>query len=337
MDQSIRFCTTDDGVRISYATSGKGSPIVRPGHWLTHLEYDLKSPVWRPLLSGLSEQHTLVRYDPRGTGMSDREVDQVSPDLWLKDLEAVVGDLGLDRFALLGVSQGGPTAIRYAVKHPEKVTHLILYGSYARGRLHRDDAEFSPEMLDAMCTLILQGWGSDNESYRELFSSLYVASSNREHMRWFNELEAISASPEMAARYFRALADIDVRKLLPKVKAPTLVLHSRGDRAVPFRFGRELAAGIAGAKFVPMEGDNHVFLENEPASGTFFHEVRRFLGDKRKLISTIAVGRHARNCAGADIACARQCRALLRNRSSDKSVNRCDRLPRIPLWLTVNT
>ena len=295
MDQSIRFCTTDDGVRIAYAISGNGSPIVRPGHWLTHLEYDLKSPVWRPLLLGISEQHTLVRYDPRGTGMSDRDVSDVSPELWLKDLEAVVGALGLDRFALLGMSQGGPTAIRYAVKHPEDVTHLILYGSYARGRLHRDDAEFSPEMLDAMCTLILKGWGSDNDSYRELFSARYVASGNREHIRWFNELEAISASPEMAARYFRALADIDVRNLLPKVKAPTLVLHCRGDRSAPFRFGRELAAGIAGAKFVPMEGDNHVFLEHDPASRTFFLEVSRFLGDKRPLVSKVAFGRYVRN------------------------------------------
>jgi pimeloyl-ACP methyl ester carboxylesterase len=138
MDQSIRFCSTDDGVRIAYATSGKGSPIVRPGHWLTHLEYDLKSPVFQPLLAGLSEQHTLVRYDLRGTGMSDRDVGDISPELWLKDLEAVVGALGLDRFALLGMSQGGPAAIRYAVKHPEKVTHLILCGSYARGRLHRE-------------------------------------------------------------------------------------------------------------------------------------------------------------------------------------------------------
>lgn len=298
MDQSIRFCTTDDGVRIAYATSGKGSPIVRPGHWLTHLEYDLKSPVFRPLLLGLSEQHTLVRYDPRGTGMSDRDVGDVSPELWLRDLEAVVGDLGLDRFALLGMSQGGPMAIRYAVKHPEKTTHLILYGSYARGRLHRDDAEFSPEMLDAMCTLILKGWGSDNESYRELFSARYVSSSNREHIRWLNELEAISASPEMAARYFRELANIDVRDLLPKVKAPTLVLHCQGDRATPFRFGRELAAGIGGAKFVLMEGGNHVFLEHESAHRTFFLEVSRFLGDKRQLVSKVALGRHARNWQG---------------------------------------
>ena len=295
MDQSIRFCTTADGVRIAYATSGKGSPIVRPGHWLTHLEYDLKSPVSRPMLMGLSEQHTLVRYDPRGTGMSDRDVGDISPQLWLLDLEAVVDALGLDRFALIGMSQGGPAAIRYAVKHPHKVTHLILFGSYARGRLHRDDGEFNAAMLDAMTTLIIQGWGSDNQSYRELFSARYVDSANREHIRWLNELEAVSASPEMAARYFRALADIDVRHLLPQVKAPTLVLHCRGDRATPLRLGRELAAGITGAKFVALEGSNHILLEHEPAQQAFFLEVRRFLGDRRRLVSRNAVARHARN------------------------------------------
>jgi pimeloyl-ACP methyl ester carboxylesterase len=295
MDQNIRFCTADDGVRIAYATTGKGSPIVRPGHWLTHLEYDLTSPIWSHLILGLSEQHEYVRYDPRGTGLSDRDVAEVSPELWLRDLEAVVDDLGLERFALLGVSQGGSTAIRYAVKHPEKVTHLILYGSYARGRLHRDDAKDSPEMLEAMCTLVLNGWGSDNERFRELFSALYVPSGNREHIRWLNQLERVSATPEMAARYLRAIAHINIPGLLPQVKVPTLVLHCKEDRAVPFSLGRELASGIPGARFVPIEGENHLFLEEEPARDIFFGEVTRFLGDKPRLVSKSALVRHARN------------------------------------------
>lgn len=295
MNQSIRFCTTTDGVRIAYATLGSGSAIVRPGHWLTHLEYDLDSPVWRSLLRGLAQQHMLVRYDPRGTGMSDRDVAEVSPELWLKDLEAVVDDLGLERFALFGMSQGGSTAIHYAVAHPEKVSHLVLCGSYARGRLHRDEGEFTPETLEALCTLMRNGWGSDNEAYREFFSSRYVPSSNREAIRWLNELEVMSASPAMAATYFRALAHIDVRPLLAKVRTPTLVLHCQGDRAVPMRYGRELAAGIAGARFVPMEGDNHLFLEDEPAHAIFLRETGRFLGDKRQLVSRVAVERRARH------------------------------------------
>ena len=287
MEQNIRFCTTEDGVRIAYATTGKGSPIVRPGHWLTHLEYDLKSPVWGHLLEGLSQQHMLVRYDPRGTGLSDRDVDTVSAELWLKDIEAVVDDLRLDKFVVLGVSQGGATAVRYAAKHPDRVSHLILYGAFARGRVR-------PEMLDAMCTLMRQGWGSDNAAYRELFSASYVGSGNRKHIGFLNDLEKVSATPEMAAKYLRVNATVDVRDLLPQVKAPTLVMHCLGDRAVKFKYGRELASGIAGAKFVPMDGTNHLFLEGEPAEKTFFEEVGRFLGDKPRLIRRGVLKRQAR-------------------------------------------
>lgn len=298
MEQEIRFCVTEDGVRIAYATTGKGTPIVRPGHWLTHLEYDLKSPVWGHLIAGLSEQHQLIRYDPRGTGLSDRIVGELSAETWLKDIEAVVNDLGLQRFALLGISQGGATAIRYAVKHQDKVTHLILYGSYARGRSRRDEGSEgynSPQMIDAMCTLIQQGWGGDNTSYRELFSSLYVPSGNRTYIGFLNDLEKVSATPEMAARYLRAISDIDTRDLLAQIKTPTLVLHCRGDRAAPFNYGRDLASGIPGAKFVPMEGDNHLFLEDEPAQKIFFEEVPRFLGDKARLLRRGMLKRQVRD------------------------------------------
>ena len=300
MKQDIRFCTTADGVRIAYATSGEGMPIVRPGHWLTHLEYDLDSPIWGHVIQGLSEQHQLVRYDPRGTGLSQRNVEEVNPNLWLKDLEAVVDNLRLERFALLGISQGGTTAIRYAVAHPDRISHLILYGCYARGRLHRrGEGGYKPEMLAAMCTLVLEGWGSNNESYRELFSSAYVPSGNREHIRFLNELEKVSATPEMAVKYLRAFAEIDLRPLLPEVQVPTLVLHCRGDRAVPCDLGQEVASGIAGAKFVPMDGENHLFLEDEPARKTFFEEVPRFLGDKPKLVTRSALARHARGFRAA--------------------------------------
>jgi pimeloyl-ACP methyl ester carboxylesterase len=274
---------------------------VRPGHWLTHLEYDLNSPVWGHLIQGLSEQHQFVRYDPRGTGLSERMVEKVGPEQWLTDLDAVVEDLRLERFALLGISQGGATAIQYAVAHPERVSHLILYGTYARGRLHRGggDGSSSPETLAAMCTLILDGWGGRNESYRELFSSMYVPSGNRENIRFINELEKVSATPEMAAKYLRAIADVDVSALLPQVRVPTIVLHCRGDQVAPCGLGQELAARIAGAKFVPMEGDNHLFLEHEPARNIFFDEVPRFLADKPRLVSASALKRHARGFRAA--------------------------------------
>ncbi len=301
MKQEIRFCTTADGVRIAYATSGQGTPIVRPGHWLTHLDYDLNSPIWNHLIEGLSEQHQFVRYDPRGTGLSERSVEKVGPSLWLKDLEAVVGDLHLEQFALLGISQGGATAIRYAVAHPDRVSHLLLYASSARGLLHRrgEEGSDSPKMLDAMCTLILEGWGGNNASYRELFSSRYVPGGDRNHIRFLNELERVSATPQMAVKYLRAIADIDLRTLLPQIKVPTLVLHCRGDRAVPYGLGQELASKISGAKFVPMEGENHLFLEDEPACKVFFEEVPRFLGDKRKLMTKSSLVRHARGFRAA--------------------------------------
>ncbi len=301
MKQDIRFCTTADGVRIAYATSGKGMPIVRPGHWLTHLEYDLKSPIWGHLIEGLSEQHQYVRYDPRGTGLSDRDVEDVGPELWQKDLEAVVNDVGLKHFALLGVSQGGATAIRYCVAHPDRVSHLILYGAFARGRLRREGSESqnSLAMFEALCTLIREGWGSASETYREVFSALYVPSENRDHIRFLNELEKVSATPEMAEKYFRANAQIDVRNLLPQIKVPTLVLHCWGDRMAPFNLGRELASGIAGSKFVPMDGENHLFLEDEPAHKIFFEAVPRFLGDKRTLVTRSALARHARGFRAA--------------------------------------
>lgn len=292
MKQTIRFCTTDDGARIAYATTGSGPPIVRTGHWLTHLEYDLKSPVWLPFIERLSEQHTFVRYDTRGTGMSDRDVETIDSDGWLRDLEAVVQDLGLSSFVLMGISQGGSTAIRYACLHPEKVNRLVLYGSYARGRAHRDsDAESNPAMIDAVCTMIQKGWGSDDESYREFFSSRYVSSDDREKIRWFNELESMSATPEMAVKYYRALSNVDVRNLLAKVRTPTLVMHARGDKAVPFQYGREFASGIAGSRFVPLEGDHHVLLEGDSASSAFHAELADFLGDKSPMIRKAAIGR----------------------------------------------
>lgn len=286
MEQRIQFCTTDDGVRIAYATVGKGTPLVKAANWLSHLEYDWQSPVWRHLLTGLAERHQLVRYDVRGTGLSDRNVNPISIETWIKDLETIVDALHLRRFALFGVSQGGAVAIRYAAMHPERVSHLILYGAYARGRLLRDDAQKERELVDAFRTLIHQGWGGDNHAFRQLFTAQYIPDATVEQMRWFNDLQRISASPEMADQIVQEIAHINVVDLLPQIKVPTLVLHCEGDRAVPFYLGRELAAGIPGARFVPMEGNNHLFLEGEKAEQKFFEEVTTFLGEKKSLFST---------------------------------------------------
>ena len=280
MKQQIRFCATPDGTRIAYATVGQGVPLVKAANWLSHLEYDWESPLWRHMLEGLARDYLLVRYDERGTGLSDREAKDLSFESWVHDLGAVVDALGLQRFALLGISQGGPVAITYAGRHPERVSHLILYGTYARGRFHRGDGE--RDVADALTKLMRKGWGVDNPAFRELFASFYVPEGTPEQLRWFSELERVSASPETAARIFLEIADINIVEALPRVEAPTLILHCRGDRLAPFDLGRELAAMIPGARFVPLEGNNHLILEDEPARDVFFREVSEFLGSGRR-------------------------------------------------------
>ena len=272
MDQEIRFCTTSDGVRIAYSTVGRGPALVKAANWLTHLEFDWESPVWRHLFGALAENHTLVRYDERGTGLSDRELEEISLAGWVRDLEAVVDAVGVEKFALLGISQGGPTAIQYAARHSERVTHLVLYGSFAY--LHAD------ERTAALAGAMRVGWGQDNPAFRQLFTSLFIPDANEEQMRWFNELERVSASPQTAARILELLSEIDVRDVLPALNMPTIVIHRKNDAAVFFARGREMAALIPGARFVPMEGNNHYILEQEPEFETFLDLVEEFLGHK---------------------------------------------------------
>jgi pimeloyl-ACP methyl ester carboxylesterase len=279
MDQQIQYCTTPDGVRLAYSVTGKGSPIVRPSHWLTHLEYDLKSPVWRHLVLGLSQRHSFVRYDARGEGMSQRDVTDISFERWVSDLETVVDKLALTKIVLLGISQSASVAIAYAARHPDRVSHLILYGGFARGFLYQGDMEKQKQLLELSRTLVREGWGSDQDTYRQWFTSQFIPGGTAEQARWFNELERVCATPEVAERHLVASAEINLVDLLPKIKVPTLVLHCRGDLRVPFSSGEELAAGIPGARFVPLEGKNHLFLANEPAHRSFFDAIASFLGD----------------------------------------------------------
>jgi class 3 adenylate cyclase len=270
MDQDIRFCTTSDGVRIAYSAVGRGPPLVKVANWLTHLEFDWESPVWRHLFSALAENHTLVRYDERGTGLSDRDINEISLPGLVRDLEAVVDALDFERFALLGISQGGPTAIDYTVRHSARVSHLILYGTFAH--IPPD------ERAAALAGAIRIGWGQDNPAFRQLFTSLFIPDANQEQMRWFNELERVSASPQVAAMILESLVALDVRDILPSVHTPTIVIHRKSDAAVFFERGREMAALIPGARFVPLEGNNHYILEQEPEFETFLDVVEEFLG-----------------------------------------------------------
>lgn len=279
MDQQIQYCTAVDGVRIAYSVIGKGTPIVRTGNFLTHLDYDLKSPVWRHVVLGLAHRHRLVLYDSRGIGLSQRDVEEISFERWIDDIERVVEALSLERFTLFGISQGAATAIAYAVRHPERVSHLILLGGFARGILQRGDLETAKENLALGRAMIRQGWGREEETYRMFFTSQFIPGGTIEQFQSFNELERAAATPEMAERFLVEVAKTNVVDLLPKVQTPTLVLHCRGDARVPFSAGQEIAAGIPGAKFVPLDGKNHLFLANEPAHRAFLDAVASFLGD----------------------------------------------------------
>jgi pimeloyl-ACP methyl ester carboxylesterase/DNA-binding CsgD family transcriptional regulator len=275
--QTLRFCTSSDGTRIAIASIGSGPPLVRAAHWLSHVEYDLQSPVWRPWLTELSRDHSYIRYDQRGCGLSDRDVTDLSLDAWVSDLEAVVDALGLKRFPLFGMSQGGAVAITYAARHPERVSHLVFSGAYARGGLRRGDSEVERLEAQTLVNLIRVGWGGSHPGFREVFSYRFLPRGTPEQQRWWADLEPVTTSAEVAARTLEAFQQIDVSELAKRLSVPTLILHSRGDAAVPFNEGRLLAALIPGARFVPLESDNHVLLETEPAWPLFLSEVRAFL------------------------------------------------------------
>jgi pimeloyl-ACP methyl ester carboxylesterase/DNA-binding winged helix-turn-helix (wHTH) protein len=274
--QDIRYCTTSDGVRLAYASIGSGPPLVKASNWLTHLDFEWGSPIWRHWYTELSRHHRLVRYDERGNGMSQRGVSDVSFDTWVRDLETVVDAAGLERFSLLGISRGGAIAIAYAVKHPERVTRLVLYGAFAVGL----NPIGTPEQLEArraLTSLIRLGWGLNNPSFCKTFTCRFIPEATPEHEQWLDQLQRVSTSPENAARLMERDDDIDVRPLLSQVKTPTLVIHCDRDHAVLPEEGRLLAAGIPGARYVSLPSANHLMLEEEPAWSQFLDELGLFL------------------------------------------------------------
>jgi pimeloyl-ACP methyl ester carboxylesterase/DNA-binding winged helix-turn-helix (wHTH) protein len=274
--QEIRYCTTSDGVRLAYATTGSGPPLVKASNWLTHLDFEWGSPIWQHWYGELSRHHTLVRYDERGNGMSQRDVDDVSFETWVRDLETVVDAAGLDRFPLLGISRGGSIAIAYAVKHPERVTHLVLYGAFAAG-VNRYGTPQQLEAKRALTSLVRLGWGLNNPAFCRTFTCRFIPEATPEHGQWFDELQRVSTSPENAARLMERDGDIDVRPLLSQVRTPTLVIHCDHDHVVVPERGRQLAAGIPGARYVSLPGANHLMLEEEPAWSLFLEELGLFL------------------------------------------------------------
>jgi pimeloyl-ACP methyl ester carboxylesterase/DNA-binding CsgD family transcriptional regulator len=277
--QEVRFCTAPDGVRIAYAVHGAGPPLVRTPTWLTHLEFDWESPVWRHWLVGLAARHTLVRYDERGCGLSDRDVEDLSLDARVADLAAVIDAAGFERVALLGMSQSGPVAVAYAARHAERVSHLALFATYARGRLMRDPSPTEREHAELMISLIRMGWAQNQPAFRRLFTTLFIPEATAEQMAWFDDLQRVTTEPETAMRIRHARNHDDVTREAAEVASPTLVLHARQDGLAPFSEGRLLAALIPGARFVPLDSPNHILLADEPAWAQFRAELHGFLGE----------------------------------------------------------
>ncbi|AMJ61133.1 alpha/beta fold hydrolase [Bosea sp. PAMC 26642] len=278
LSQSIRFCTSADGTRIAVASCGEGPVILRAAHWLSHVDYDLESPVWRPWLQALSARSRFVRYDPRGSGLSERYVADLSIEAWNADLDAVAESIDEPRFVLLGLSQGGALAVAYALRHPERVSHLVLLNAYGQGGRVRAQTEAERLEAETLVNFIRIGWGRDNPAFCQFFTNLFIPDGTPEQHRWWGDLERVTASADVAAQLLSNMQGIDVAELSRTISVPTLVLHSRGDMRVPFSEGCKLAAAIPGARFVPLESKNHVLLPDEPAWAVFHAQLAAFLG-----------------------------------------------------------
>jgi pimeloyl-ACP methyl ester carboxylesterase len=275
--QQIRFCTAKDGTRLAYATLGEGPPLVKAANWLSHLDYDWESPVWRHWLVELSRRFRLVRYDERGCGLSDWDVSRFAFDDWVDDLETVVDTAGLDRFPLLGLSQGGPVAIAYAVRHPERVSHLVLMGAFAQGRRKRARSSEELELNEARIDMVRLAWGRPDPTYRQMFVSRFLPEGTQDEWRAFDELQRRSTSTANAWRFLAEFSDIDASDLAPQVTVPTLILAGRREPDDAFEQSRVLASLIPGSRLVPLDTCNHLLPERDPAWPQFLAEIDAFL------------------------------------------------------------
>lgn len=276
--QRIGFCEVRDGTKIAYATIGSGPPLLKAANWLNHLEFDWASPIWGRSFAEIARRRTFVRYDERGCGLSDWDIEDLSFNAFVEDLEVVADRLGLERFPLLGISQGAAVSIEYAVRHPERVSGLVLISGYAAGwRILCSPEE--QERREAVLTLTEVGWGTDNPAYRHIFSQTFMPDASAEDLAWFDEFQRQTTSPRNAARFQDAFGHIDVRHRLAEVKAPTIVLHSRHDQRIPLELGRAVASGIPDAIFVPLESRNHILVDHEPAWRVCLRTVGRFFAE----------------------------------------------------------
>jgi pimeloyl-ACP methyl ester carboxylesterase/DNA-binding CsgD family transcriptional regulator len=276
MRQQVRFCTSGDGVRLAYAVSGDGPPLVRAPHWFTHLEHDWSNPAMRHWVGDLSERYTLLRFDQRGTGLSDREVPEISAEAHVRDLECVIDAAGFNRFALLGLSQGAAFAVAYAARNPERASHLVICGGFVRGWAKRGSP---PQLMEERATqikLIELGWGRDDPSFRQVFTTQFMPDAPLEAIRGFNDYMPLTSSAKMAAAIFANNGFIDVQEDGRRIRCPTLVLHARGDLRIPFEEGRLAASVIPGARFTTLETRNHILTPQEPAWREFLDALAAF-------------------------------------------------------------
>lgn len=279
-DQQLRFAKSSDGVRIAYAICGAGPPLIKVGPWITHVELDWGNPIWRPWLSLLMRGRTLIRYDWRGCGLSDRQLGQLSYERLVDDLEAVVGAVELGRFSLLGIAGGCGIAMAYAVRWPERVDRLILYGGFTRGGIARSESPEQEEEARTLLRVIEVGGRKEDPAFRQLFAAQFVPDATPEQARAFNEFMRVAGGGKEAARVLRVTYESDLRGSAARVRCPTLVLHPRENFRIPFEEGRALAALIPKARFVPLESRNFILLEQEPAWGQFVSAIESFLAEQ---------------------------------------------------------
>jgi pimeloyl-ACP methyl ester carboxylesterase/DNA-binding CsgD family transcriptional regulator len=279
MDQEIRYCTSADGVKLAYAISGEGPPLVMVSTWLTHLEHQWRSLAWRPWLEAFSREHTVLRHDSRGCGLSDRDIGEVSFEIWVRDLEHVIDAAGVERFTLLGPCWGGPIAMEYAARHPERVANLVLYGTYVRGRLRRTALPNQAERARVLLELLRLGWGEEGHAFLQVWASHFQPGGTLEHLRSWSEQMRAATCADTARRLMAISYDLDMTQAAQRIQCPVLVVHPERDMVVPIEEGRALADLIRGSRFVQLDSENHMLLADEPAWPHFLAEVRRFLGE----------------------------------------------------------
>lgn len=277
--QTMRYCTTADDVQLAYSFAGAGPPLLKVANWINHLEFDWTSPMWGDLLREFARYRQLLRYDSRGVGLSDWDVGEINFDLLVDDFEAVIDASGVETFALLGISQGAAIAIDYAARNPDRVTHLVLWGGFARGRRKRGNPEDQAES-EAFITLMSQGWGKEASPFRQMFASLYLPEANDEQIKWWTDMQRIATSAENAVRLREAIDDLDVSEQLAKVQTPTLILHSEREAVAPLSEARFMAARIPNAKFVALDSANHLVLHQEPEWRRAVDEIEAFLSSE---------------------------------------------------------